>query len=1173
MCKEDKAGASETEIELMQFRHLLQTYVNLSDDDVQKNSLFKAIVEKSHAEANESSNQIKKAEDVKPFTGTRLKCLMEVAKEKFAAATGCQIVAMTVRERSGYFEEVLRPTFGFPLDLNKILRKPIFQRFEFKPSQLGDRNSGRLEIPLTAESIFYRKYRNVEAVTAFRSIGDATPTNFLQRIGKFLSDEDLMKSELGVLAKAGECHVFALAKSEEAAAVNFVAFYTPDSCEPAKASSSQLCSIVDELLLSVRNLSNKSRSNIDSELLRLSLRAANRNLADREVWERDTPSQALATLTTEIGELLRSDPFFGSNFASSEFSPALQIWFVNISFFSEPEAPLKPNFKLYPRDVAKKHPVAAYLVNHDDQPTIVEFLLHKWAETNPISLKSLGPRSIEGVPSIKKVFADRDIGFDCLGPADKVFKPYGDLRKTSLLATAPLDAKSTIGRSWDILNCSVDGQANSNQSIAAFLLFHGGSGGQDSLPFGALVFESESRDAFSETDFKILDSISKVVTSTLTSLKVTKSTTNFLDLSRKAHQSDNRFKKIGSISFGRFSFELERLDEEWLTQLWNQRSNLQLGSQESLALDVVYRTLIPNLPALSSVIPRDEQKSAISRRKWIESNSETLRQEWSITDEQKHTQHDSKWVGMEQCIIKILEACPSNPKWHCYHNAAQRLLASRSLRNPELEIRKTGFSASNIFLLSNRDVDEMRQVLKFGDSGRIEKEYRGYRNFVRYKIAHAARIPISEGVAFESTLLGDQPVKYGAIISDLVGGLEPGDGKSWSILDEVFHAAKDGIRGKPNASSRRIVEQVFEHFQSNTASWKNPKLDDPNLTVEEKEAATSNFAEPLSFVRDQIIRLKAHPYKNSEVYWEPNSRCKLVKACLNFEIALASKMGLRCSSLRKFIDDPSSIIVGGKTLEVTHDKIKLHQDGVRKVIHGDLNSRNLTWSSAHSAFFMIDFEHVKIGFHGCDELKLLSSLLTELASYEDQGNIGKTSVAIQNAVSAGIRLCSEASSVLWSADANDPKAVDRGRALFDSYVGYEQLVNKVGSEDSTQQGANSIVEQIVWQVLRSVFGGLVTELKPGETQHKGRNTEPRFWAYLMVAYFYKHVEYGFRGLELADLDVIKAATVAVTSGKQLSGPPRPASFGKLPPARRQALMFVYSCIGAYSIFQAICNAS
>ena len=271
-----------------------------------------------------------------------------------------------------------------------------------------------------------------------------------------------------------------------------------------------------------------------------------------------------------------------------------------------------------------------------------------------------------------------------------------------------------------------------------------------------------------------------------------------------------------------------------------------------------------------------------------------------------------------------------------------------------------GFSASGMFIAM---VDrEFRQVVKLSTADKIREEAKRYRKWVRYRLVNAARIPLSTGLAFETTGEAGRdsgrrgtvldPVRIappttrqkaeseGVLVSDLVSAGESGEGTVRTFLDIVAERI-GGSAGQNIPSTKEIEQQITNVFDTNAKLWMNPR------EMPEMEPA---MAVPLAF------RIKERETKERRDLEKEIARLRDMRKSgkeLSLELLLRQWKGLGDSVLQ------------------------LNQEHFR-ICHGDMNARNLTWAEGLRSFFLIDFEHVGPAPNGTDQFRLMVNLVAGL---------------------------------------------------------------------------------------------------------------------------------------------------------------------------------------------------
>lgn len=280
---------------------------------------------------------------------------------------------------------------------------------------------------------------------------------------------------------------------------------------------------------------------------------------------------------------------------------------------------------------------------------------------------------------------------------------------------------------------------------------------------------------------------------------------------------------------------------------------------------------------------------------------------------------------------------------------------------PKFSRMTPGFSASGMFIA--RIQGELRQVVKLSSAEKVDEEADRYRKWVRYRLVNAARIPPG-AFEFETTgrhgkESGEQDrqkidvtfetVKQtadGILVSDLVSGERSSDGPVHTLLDAVAYCIVRRSGGRKESDLPTITtlrDELRAVFTDNAALWAEK--------CDEHQKSNQTLA-ILSAYRIESTADKQSVFKAIE---------RVVSLCQP------------AGGIQLLKVDYSKLVDTACPFKLTDEKVT----ETMRVVHGDMNARNLTWSEALKSFFLIDFEHTGPGIQGADQMRLVVNLMAE----------------------------------------------------------------------------------------------------------------------------------------------------------------------------------------------------
>lgn len=736
------------------------------------------------------------------------------------------------------------------------------------------------------------------------------------------------------------------------------------------------------------------------------------------------------------------------------------VRFVNINYTKDANLDaFLPEFSVYPQAVARDHPLGSFLIAHPKRPSIVKYLLYK----------CVSARAIKIAPAFDDLFNGLEV---------KAGSIFNEGRGIFLSADEDADL-------WLRLNQDVTPSKLKTRSIAAFIINPVATSlGVQLRPCGILAFESALPDAFSADDERFLTNLVRACEPLIQSLNLSQSDTDFRTGIRNAFKTKTGKRIAGTESnFGAYIFELMRLDGNLLGVIASsdvpERSTLS-----RLTLDQRKKYIIGPLKIITSITDEEAQTKVPevvlqARIQWLMENQDALIRKWERS-------------GKVDEIYDFLRQIPSNFMWHAYLSAIPRAIADRKFnKTPELSLFNPGFSALAMFVLSNQS--EIQQIIKLSRMDKIRDERDRYRSNVRYKVPLSARLPAS-AFAFETS--GD-PVKdahnsqygYGALVSDLVGGGPSGrpDGgpldrqRPFSLLDQCSFII--GQSEETKNSERLLIDAIEYHFNRNTILWRTPPRDQ---TWFRDQGDTQSAVRHLCRVGSRSVAGKhlgatEQLRKSFSSFGSQGKRTVLtflerLSVLYRERVQRQPLLAIRLESVKAFLESISSILyfsgAGAEKFDIC-DVGDL--EGRACVIHGDLNGRNLTWSDNYQKLFLIDFEHVGIGYWGADQLKLISSIVTELPS---------NALQFYSLTDSSLR---EKFGKVHSNIMNCLEYVDR--------LSNELHKNGDLSQSDVLNKENGFLARLLDSIIRSI--NIPSRIA----------TERDFWRYALICHMYKQLEY------------------------------------------------------------------
>lgn len=797
-----------------------------------------------------------------------------------------------------------------------------------------------------------------------------------------------------------------------------------------------------------------------------------------------SPSDAVAELLPKFDTIFEGHGHVGNDCYQHRPDGKSHEWVTFLSItYREPDKMRKPStpvLSVYPQIKARENYLQSYRVSRRDTLSISKYLLYSYLKSKDIPTPVEFKQQFDKVQKVPEKAFYRDNGV-----------PLG------LILTKR-------DKAWDDLQFDIFGKYT--RTTAAFLLrrFTEDESEDKKKPFAILVFESDHPDAFSHDDIELLYRLVNATAYLHSEIKIGSHSLDYSALCKEAF-TDIVPGDVGEVPYWKIAFELSRFDHRAAQQilncdddiakkLWKDNDKLATKAVRNGVLDIIQK-----IDRLKS----PEDKFAFDR--WLWNNTDTR----DLLNE--------KWGENAIDIHHFLTAVPPNDVWYCYLGSIGRALASRGFKPPdkvpEFKRFPTGYNALAMFVVDQEF--EERQIAKLTEYRKLKKEQENYKKYVRYKIPLAARIA-EKGIAFDTLGRGKEHTEedgFGVIISDLIAGTskeEEAKGTPLSFLSRCH----DVIDLGPGKQTVKIVEEIVEairyHFEDNINVWKiegdTDWKDKPPMERRRGEVPgyiedwtrtgaterSENIDQRLNGITNRIAKRKnltsatLDMLRATELYFQ--------RVVDGYSLLFDSSASLRhlvkrLTNLRPFTGPFESMV------EQNHFKASY--------VHGDLNGNNLTWAAHYKQFVMIDFESVKLGVVGFDQLKLFASMICETIS-TTRRRLGrkKNSVtdAQHHAMIGLVRLVPWLiSNVIQVRDKNDRK-------------------NNLKNHLKIVSDRKEYLSEIAIEIIRTAdFDGL--QLKSEEEQ--------QFWIWIVRNMFFRQFEYAYRNLDESHVGALRDVASAI----------------------------------------------
>jgi hypothetical protein len=663
------------------------------------------------------------------------------------------------------------------------------------------------------------------------------------------------------------------------------------------------------------------------------------------------------------------------------------IFYLAATFEKHKDGTATPRLELYPHvyRTQPKYYKVSFLVSHRSIPTATKFLLWRYMTSIRIAAIASGALHAPNKYEIELVELNHSYGnlFELrLREHSKDVSPERDF----LLLTenensdfwSALQKHANEG-TRSLAAFVVEGKAVEGKAVEGKAATHDASDREQDatryLPRGIFAIESPYEDGFSDDDTDSLRTIFQGVASLIRSISHHHAPVDYRSQIATTFQpSSGRPEPDTKYALTLFLFYTQKLDayvykslvEHSLDGLLKD-SSISFNDEQKELLRLIARSIdgakhIPSPDERSKILSK--RMSAI--RQMLHDNKALVTRDLLLSEE----------------VLQFLDACPENFTWASYFRCMAQTLGERMKPHgpmPQFLRLKPGFSATGMFMANV--VGELRQVVKLSTAEKIDQEADRYRKWVRFRLVNAARIP-SNAVDFETTghhgkvsgeECGEKQQKRidvtfetvmaeadGILVSDLVSGEDDESTKIRTLLDTVVHCIdpkqkSKNEEGKSSLPGRRVLEGALAAvFVKNAALWSDPG---------EEER-------------------KKYRQKQGQIFDTPNSKDGIdgiSEIERGFRFDKSDSVGI-FQRLQKLTSWPKGETLNYDELIECWSGRELAAEDLGKtwrIVHGDMNARNLTWSDALKTFFLIDFEFTQPGLVACDQMRLIANLIAE----------------------------------------------------------------------------------------------------------------------------------------------------------------------------------------------------
>ena len=899
--------------------------------------------------------------------------------------TGLTVSILTVRERSGFRKAILNSIFARPKQVKGYFEEATQEEYKITTSSFHQKDG---HIPIQFDvgeynkvSSYYIKvyslkdiFRRIKPITFDVQLQSGNFAIFPNRIVDFLEwinkNKDTGKfPELDVdnLKENGACFAFGKSSSSNPSEGDqlidqFVAIYTastPNS-ESLSEYSKLICYLVDFIFNAIDKLNRINQERCEREALQ-KITELIPDFAD----ENQSPANVVARLIENIGKVFKKHQTI-TKISRQNQNTTGWIKYLTVAYRKNNDGGKTPILAIYPKNDADENCVGAYIFSRPETRSISKYLLYERLNDEDIiddKFKDIFSKDIRDyIRNNKAIYYDEDSN-------------TADNNKVAGIVLTDTD-----GEIWNKL--SITASKQDPKTTAAFLLDSDKKEEENSFPFAVIAFESIYTDAFTDFDVALLARIVKACSSLLINIKLGDIKINYSQILRNTF--DNKMGRSfifngEKIGYGYLTYELLRLDQDAARKILEDRSIKEIQDRYK------DNTLIPKKEIRELINAEIENMPPIAKG---ESRLRWLNDKWSVD-------RTSAWGNNVKEILKFLEAVPSNEIWYCYLSSLPKALREREFgkRNTTVDFQfyGRGLRSHKIFIIHAGS--EMNQILKLGSLNKISLERKLYKKFVRYYIPLAARLSLNS-YAFESygadtnESCGDNKKNgangYGVLVSDLIGKI----GDSKSFMELVVNSLIQSNSSGKSPETKNVEAAIEYHFDQNVKPWMEHELVVGSNYTKELEkwkvTSTQQLIEYVSRIKKELEN-KYSSAKLDLVFRDLDRELKekLFESTFHITEYYRHNIGQQNSKYNSGIMNPERNYI--------KDIIELRyvdpEEGFapgpdnlsipKSIIHGDMNGYNLIWSSEVKRFFLIDFEHVKVGFYGVDQLKLIASLICD----------------------------------------------------------------------------------------------------------------------------------------------------------------------------------------------------
>jgi hypothetical protein len=1023
-------------------------------------------------------------------TQLRNRLLLGMLAKKIASDLGKRCVIATARIRAGMKGNLLHPVATWPPALNSFFLDPEhYENFQFTPNAFG--HSGGETIDCGIRDWCGRNYA-LQALNVQNQAIDC----FTGRIDTFLSHIEAKPDRYGVrhedlieLRKTGTCLVFG--------GINRNADFVPSRQDRGEEFYHFLALY---LLPDPKNTSRKgaSLSGTGTQLAKMfrALEISERN--DKEDFERDglalvsdlipaltksdmAPSDAIAYFLREMDHILK-------NHTLGIEDQHTWVRFIAIDTVIDEQNTYTPRFHVFPYHSAASSETASigsFLMSHPKRRATVKLIVRQWAKLRNIRLSKDFEALFEGLP-VDKVIYDPELKSACVSADDD-------------------------RALWKKVNLDITSDDRTTRCTLAFIIETHVNG--TVAPYATVIFESDIPDAFSRRDVERFRGLIDACSDLFLGLRLSNLSFDVKQQIRYAFSDTSTLTPIGNhdrgqparteIHFGMFCFELLRVNQTLLMKIIA-NSNERIWTGGGISQLNAEKYIAKQLRTMPGKEDEDAEDTPLSgndagrivfdtilrdRTKWIIENEARLHKSWNES-------------GIAGDIYEFLTNVPSNIVWHCYLSAIPRAIADRTggaeemletdtARVPSAEVgdrsqptfkvmRHGGRSALAMFVFS-AGTQAFRQIIKLSDRQRVKDEAKNYRRFVRYNVPLSARLPLS-GTAYEADgnpkgakektgKIFRSPRSFGALVSDLIAGSrdEQRPVTFFARLIELI-MLDPAHRDAEIEAFKAAIEYQFEHNIRRWKTWSEASgwvVGSVVDTVREVTRVHFDGQNSLKAINDRLKVKRRRAGNHDELL------CQWLDNIFN-------------THRKSVLDNLKAIDARGANI----DKMDAAQFGA--IIHGDMNGRNLVWSKDYVKFFMLDFERVRMGFYGADQLRLVFSLLSDMVADAYQMEDFRANVSDEE-ITTHIR---DVDKVMSDVNAAIPYIGEFMKTI--GKAGPGEAADKVGSIAIPEPPNGSISAIAISAILNSM------------TYLKGQR---EFWTFAIAMTSAKQLEYAMREID------------------------------------------------------------